>query len=143
MVVIPRALPQRFLHSPKPLNLLRELLSSETISWALQNSYAYDDFKAYFARHGADDVEEAINGSVNRLPTMFSAIEPNDPKTLRLLIEYGGDPNVRGGPSDVPLLALAVVQAEIYSIDTTEIVKTLLAFGADPMVIPKRCGKPT
>ena len=113
MVVVPRTLPWQFLHSPKPLNLLREPLSSETISWALQKSYPYDDFKAFFARHGTEDVGAAINGMINGLPTMFSAIENNDPKILRLLIEYGGDPNVRGGTSDVPMLALAVVLAEV------------------------------
>ena len=103
MVVVPRTLQWRFPHNPKPMNPLRESLSSETISWALQNSYALDDFKAFFAKHGADDVEKAINGSVNGLQPIFTAIECNNPKTLRLLIESGGDPNVRG-PSDAPLL---------------------------------------
>jgi len=32
---------------------------------------------------------------------------------------------------------LAVIESEEDSTDTTELVKTLLAFGADPTVIPK------
>lgn len=43
-------------------------------------------------------MKEAINGSVNGLPTMFSAIKKNDPDIVRLVIEYGGDPNVRSAP---------------------------------------------
>ena len=133
---MPRTSPRRYLFGDKPPNLLGEPLTSEIISWALPQSYAYDDFKVFFASHHSNDVKEATNGSVNGLPTMFSAIQNNDLNNLCLLIEYGGDPNVQG-PSVVPLLALAVIQAKKHSTNTTEIVKTLLAFGVDPMAIPK------
>ena len=119
------------------MDLSKEPLSSETISWALQESFSYDHFKSFFTSHAADEVQEAINGSVNGLPTMFSIVQKNDPETTRLLIEYGGDPNIRADHSNLPLLALAIIQAEDESTNTTELVKTLLAFGADLMVIPE------
>ena len=68
---------------------------------------------------------------------MFSVVQNNSADTTRLLIENGGDPNVRAEHSDIPLLTLAVIKADENSINTTELVKTLLALGADPMVIPE------
>ena len=67
---------------------------------------------------------------------LFYAAERNDVECVRLLIEYGCDVSIND-VDDVPVLAFAVLRTKFTLRDPVEVVKTLVAFGANPRRIPK------
>lgn len=67
---------------------------------------------------------------------MFFAIERNSSDLIRCLRRAGASLDTVILPWDVPLLAYAILFGEPDKIDTTEVVKTLLALGADRFQLP-------
>ncbi|KAF2766666.1 P-loop containing nucleoside triphosphate hydrolase protein, partial [Teratosphaeria nubilosa] len=64
-------------------------------------------------------------------PVLFYAIERNDVEIVRILLEYGADAK-QCDMWDVPPVAYAVMRSKWTVQDPTEVIKTLLGYGADP-----------
>jgi energy-coupling factor transporter ATP-binding protein EcfA2 len=71
-------------------------------------------------------------------PALYSAIGRNSPDMVTLLLEFGMSPHgVDKAGHFIPALAFAVIYGDLYTLDTTEVVKVLLGAGADPKTIPE------
>ncbi|EFX02940.1 ATPase, aaa-2 [Grosmannia clavigera kw1407] len=83
------------------------------------------------------NIEARINGTIEGIPSVFYAVESNDPAMLRLWASYGADVSVIHPTSGTPLLAYAVILSELLDgRDTSPVVATLLSLGASPKSIP-------
>ena len=115
--------------------------SSETLAWALQNSFSFEAIKKYIESYRAEAVQSKVNVNIETddisLPVLFFAVERNCTKTVRFLLELGALPNARTRPYSVPVLGFAIMHAENDLINTTDVVTTLLGLGAPPYDIPK------
>ncbi|KAA8908219.1 P-loop containing nucleoside triphosphate hydrolase protein [Sphaerosporella brunnea] len=108
---------------------LQELLNDENID--------KDEVSTYLLRFETSLVAEAIKEHAEcSLDPLFFAVAANRLDVVELLINYGCNVNaVNVRPeSKMPLLAFAILHGHDLR-DTTEIVRTLLAHGADPSVI--------
>lgn len=92
------------------------------------------DVEQYLNTYADADVRRAINTTTSKITSLFFAVATNEPKALKLLIEKGGDVNSTGGADGIPVLAFAIMHGSRE--DTTEMVRILLAHGADSGVIP-------
>lgn len=63
-------------------------------------------------------------------------MERNSPKLLSLLLSYEANPETKHSAFKLPVLAYAVVYGHREAIDTTELVRILLAAGVNPRIIP-------
>ena len=77
-------------------------------------------------------IRELVSG---RHPVLFYAAERNSVDCVRLLLDYGCDPNACD-VDGVPVLAYTIMRSKTTILNPTDVVKMLLAFGADPRVIP-------
>ncbi|KAL7786205.1 P-loop containing nucleoside triphosphate hydrolase protein [Trichoderma ceciliae] len=69
-------------------------------------------------------------------PLIFYAVESNDEEMVRLLIEFGASVSAVHEPSQVPLLAFAIICGETLPMDTTNMVCVLLSKGASACTLP-------
>lgn len=94
------------------------------------------DVEQYLNTYPKQEVLLAINAtsSYEKITSLFFAVATNEPKALKLLISHGGDVNSTAGVDNIPVLAFAIMHGS--KVDTTEIVRILLAHGADSTVIP-------
>lgn len=115
--------------------------SPDTLAWALQQSFSFDQIQKYLESYKAEEVRGKLNVNIVTdnisLSVLFFAVERNCSKTVRLLLELGSSPNARIAPHSLPVLAFAILHAENDLTNTTEVVKTLLGLGASPHDIPK------
>lgn len=77
------------------------------------------------------------SSNVQEVPLLFYAVERNCARSVRLLLEYGADPNAVVHPYKVPALAFAILHAENEYYNTTSVVTTLLSLVASSSSIPK------
>ena len=114
-----------------------------TIAWAIQNQLSTKCIERYINKF-----TQYLVASLIRLPVyagfgapacsiLFFAIEQNSPELIRLLCKAGASVGLRATPSGLPALAYAVLSAEYSLVDTTDVLITLLAIGADPKDIPE------
>ena len=83
------------------------------------------------------EVERGINDLVEyKHPVLFYAVERNCVDCVKLLVEYGCNVNARD-TNGVPSLAFAIMRTKFTLMNPTEVVKFLLAFGADAYAIPR------
>lgn len=92
------------------------------------------DVEQYLNTYVDADVRRTINTTTSKITSLFFAVATNEPKALKLLIEKGGNVNSTGGADGIPVLAFAIMHGSRE--DTTEMVRILLAHGADSGVIP-------
>lgn len=92
------------------------------------------DVEQYINNYAEDDVRRAINATSSKITSLFFGVATNEPRALKLLIEKGGDVNSTAGADAIPVLAFAIMHGSRE--DTTEMVRILLAHGADSGVIP-------
>lgn len=92
------------------------------------------DVEQYLNTYAEADVRRAINTTSSKITALFFAVATNEPRALKLLIEKGGDVNSTAGADAIPVLAFAIMHGSRE--DTTEMVRILLAHGADSSVIP-------
>lgn len=92
------------------------------------------DVERYLDTYTEQEVRRAINVASSKITSLFFAVATNEPKALKLLIEKGGDVNATAGIDGIPVLAFAIMHGSRE--DTTEMVRILLAHGADSTVIP-------
>ncbi|CAA9959552.1 hypothetical protein HRS9139_01086 [Pyrenophora teres f. teres] len=76
-------------------------------------------------------------------PVLYFAMGRNSPEMTSLLLKFGMSPH---GPDDeahfIPPLVFAAVHGYLQSLDMTEVIKILLATGADPRTVPEdMCGR--
>lgn len=99
------------------------------------NPFRLSDVEQYLNGYSDQEVGLGINApsSYEKLTAIFFAVATNEPKALKLLIDQGADVNsaIEDG---MPVLAFAIMHGSKH--DTTEMVRILLANGADPTVIP-------
>ncbi|CAE7021326.1 hypothetical protein PTTW11_03248 [Pyrenophora teres f. teres] len=71
-------------------------------------------------------------------PVLYFAMGRNSPEMTSLLLKFGMSPH---GPDDeahfIPPLVFAAVHGYLQSLDMTEVIKILLATGADPRTVPE------
>lgn len=94
------------------------------------------DVEQYLSAYPEEQVLHAINAtsSYEKITSLFFAVATNEPKALKLLIDRGGDVNSIAGIDNIPVLAFAIMHGS--KVDTTEVVRILLAHGADSTVLP-------
>lgn len=115
----------------------------KTIAWAIQNQLSTKCIERYISKFAQSLVTYQIRLPVYAgfgVPTcsiLFFAIEQNSPELIRLLCKAGASIGQRATPSGMPPLAYAVLSAEYSLFDTTDVLITLLAIGADPKDIPE------
>jgi hypothetical protein len=69
-------------------------------------------------------------------PALYYAIERNSIEAVQILLEYGINPDEHKPCFSIPPLAFAIIHGRSAAVNTTEVVKQLLAYGADPNIIP-------
>ncbi|KAI8940545.1 hypothetical protein NX059_004223 [Plenodomus lindquistii] len=134
-------LPETSRNRPRisPEKELEELICSSkfhtiALCKAVSNGCDLESVKAYIERY-RDDPEEFPVMMGLATPCLCYAIGKNSPKMVTLLVEYGigacGTLDGEQKSDMVPPLAFAVIHGHTDSVDTTEIVKILLA--AEPL----------
>ena len=113
------------------------------LAWAIQNRLSLKCVERYLDKFERPVLKiQMVNGvhagfGLPICPILFFAIEQNSPELVRLLCKNGAQPGDRATPSGLPGLAYAVLSAEYGLIDTTDVLITLLAVGADPKDVPE------
>jgi hypothetical protein len=103
---------------------------------ALQHNLRSSDVLEYFSYFSGDAVRDSINQTVDKVPSIFYAVATNNEDIIQIWIDHGGDANAIDGRFQVPLLAFAILNSLTIKADTTAVVVTLLAHGANHSVIP-------
>ncbi|KAL9122673.1 MAG: hypothetical protein Q9187_000770 [Circinaria calcarea] len=109
------------------------------LALALQRMLNIEDIRLYVLNYPDEVIRGNINSPVVGCPPIFYAAARNESKAIQMLVEFGADPNSWSVTWNVPVLAFAIFQAVAgnQSMDTTNIVKTLLGAGAYPTMIPR------
>ena len=107
-----------------------------SIVGALQRGANEQAVQTYFNYFDAMIISRHINDTVDGFPSIFYATATNNDHILRAWIAFGADVNAVHPPSQVPLLAFAIVHSETIERETSHIVATLLSLGATPLAIP-------
>lgn len=111
--------------------------SIDTLAAGIAQGASAAAIKQYLASYPQYLLDEQIGALVHqRHPVLFYAIERNDVDCVRHLLQHGCNANA-GDVTAVPALAYAVMRSKWTVVNPVEVVKTLLAFGADPQVIPR------
>ena len=114
-----------------------------TLAWAIQNQLSTKCIERYINKFAQSQTRSQIcfgvyaGPGLPNCPILFFAIEQNSPELIRLLCKAGAMVGQKATPSGLPPLAYAVLSAEYSLVDTTDVLITLLAIGADPKDIPK------
>ncbi|KAI4610499.1 hypothetical protein J4E80_008263 [Alternaria sp. BMP 0032] len=104
---------------------------------AITYGCSIDSVRTYMEHYRKNNA--AFQGMVHQaIPVLYYAIGRNSPEMVSLLLEYGFSPEGCINTTHfIPALAFAVIHGHLQLQDTTEIVKVLLAGGADPKSIPE------
>jgi hypothetical protein len=104
-----------------------------------QDTMEIEDVSEYLVQFPTTLVTQEIkNEAQTTMDPLFFAVAANRLDAVELLINYGANVNARHTGqcfAALPLLAFAIIRGNNESRDTTEVVRTLLAHGADPSVI--------
>jgi hypothetical protein len=122
--------PDLVLSTRKGLSFNAEVLAS-----ALASGCTIPAIKSYLQSYARESVKRGLQTAVRDHLAITYAIDRNSPKCLQMLLEYGADPNTNCFGS-VPILGLAIMRTKWTARNATEIVKVLLANGADCRSIP-------
>jgi ATP-dependent Clp protease ATP-binding subunit ClpB len=127
---------------PAEYNTVNDVVKSNTISitslcMALQNGCHFSQIKDWLQRLSRSIVEEVVSSKLRGCSPLFYAVERHSPECIALLVEYGADVNTDSDRNNLPLLAFAIFDGMRTAVNSTEVVRILLAHGADPEDIPK------
>ena len=111
--------------------------SARNLAWALQSVHSAENIQHFINKHPPASIDILVNSDVEGYPPIFYAIERNCTPTLGAILENGGSPNSISSFQNIPALAFAICHAEVRKFNTVSVVKMLLAYGADPKVIPQ------
>ncbi|KAK4549484.1 hypothetical protein LTR36_006481 [Oleoguttula mirabilis] len=110
--------------------------SVETLAAGIAQGCSAGAVRGYLESYPGFQVEAGIKVLVNGChPVLFYALERNCVDCVRLLLEHGCDAKVHD-IYHVPALAFAIMRSKWMVVSPTEVVKTLLGFGAQPDVVP-------
>ncbi|KAF2194328.1 P-loop containing nucleoside triphosphate hydrolase protein [Zopfia rhizophila CBS 207.26] len=110
---------------------LRRLVSG------LQSGIRVAQVQRYLSFFTVLTLRRELATSLEGFPSIFYAVATNDEKIVWAWVENGGDPNAVEPKTRVPLLAFAILRAEVSGKDTTAVVMTLLSIGSSISVIPR------
>ena len=111
--------------------------SARVLAWALQNRLTIQAIQRYALSYASEDVKAAIDRHVEGYQALFYAIQRNEVSAVSLILKCSANPNARSEQEKIPVLGYAIFHAECQVINTVEVVKILLAMGANPKVIPQ------
>ena len=117
--------------------------SLNKVAWAIQNKLSPACIERYIKKFDRTFVTSPISFGVPNgfgapcCPILFYAIEQNSPELVRILHKAGANVGSTTFPFGLPALAYAVLCAEYTSDDTTDVLITLLAIGANPKDVPE------
>ncbi|KAF2146737.1 uncharacterized protein K452DRAFT_323839 [Aplosporella prunicola CBS 121167] len=105
------------------------------LSAAIQCGCSIDAISAYLESYDHVTIRTEINAPVEGLCTaLFYAIERNDTQCVTLLLQHGANPTI---PSfQMPALGFAIINGKQSLSNPLDVIKTLLAYGADAKAIP-------
>lgn len=109
-------------------------MSTNTLAWLIQNGITPDHLKDFLARFSADDRALAMAGMENGFGLLHFAVRRRCPRILQLLLEQRAP--MFKSRAKIPLLAWTIMDSAYDNSSVTDIVKTLLATGADPCDVP-------
>ncbi|KAL7771228.1 hypothetical protein CFE70_001171 [Pyrenophora teres f. teres 0-1] len=106
---------------------------------AISHGCSLDSLREHIQQYREDDGDEVFKRMMKQAtPVLYYAIGRNSPEMVSLLIELGISPY---GSNDevhfIPALPFTVIYGHLHLVDTTEVLKILIAAGADPGVIPE------
>ncbi|RFU74129.1 p-loop containing nucleoside triphosphate hydrolase [Trichoderma arundinaceum] len=110
--------------------------SPDTIAAAIQHGVPTYRIRNYLNIYDPRLLELDINSNVMGFPLIFYAVESNNEDMVRLLVDFGASVASIYEPSQVPLLAFAIICGETLQMDTANMVSVLLSKGASARVIP-------
>lgn len=114
-----------------------DYFSMRDVVGAIQDRMSFEIIQRYFGFYDRKMVSRRINDSVEDVPAMFFVVASNHESLLRMWVSYGGDVNATYGPTEIPLVAFAIINSDIIQNDTTLVVATLLSLGTKCTTIPK------
>jgi hypothetical protein len=109
--------------------------SIKTLCAAIQDSCTVDAIKRCTQSYrGSPKTHEVI--SRDGWPALYYAAQHNSGELVTLFLQHDVNARMADTSFPIPLLAYAVIYGEKKALDTSEVVKLLLAAGYDPTVIP-------
>lgn len=137
-----RVLPSSLLYDDDALpdERLRRLgsptsFSVKTLCAGIQKNCTVDAIKWYIQSYQSSATANKLLSN-DGWPSLYYAAERNSGELITLLIQNGVDANPACITFSIPLIAYAIVRGNAEAIDTSEVVKLLLAADYDPTVIP-------
>ena len=129
------------LHNPDTSLLSKRLsspISVKNLAAAVQRGCAFETIKRYLRTYEPIQ-QNQVSKDIQGIPLIFHAAESNSVPIVELLLNYGARPDTKCliGGNRVPLLAFVICYGGENLVDTTEMVKTLLAWGANPVLLPR------
>jgi len=113
-------------------------LDMTELAAAVQNGINIQRIQMHLGSYPSVVVKSHINDLVQGFPSVFYAVESNDPAMLRLWAAHGADISATHPQSGIPLLAYAIILGDVLDgSDTSTMVATLLSLGASPKVVPE------
>ncbi|WEW57194.1 hypothetical protein PRK78_002656 [Emydomyces testavorans] len=113
-------------------------VSIASVICAIRAHQDYDFIKTLLTVYLRSEAKEALAENPNSYSTLLAAINADKPELVKLLLEHGANPNATS-INGIPILMNAINNPSIYA---SRIVKSLLALGADPDVIPSHLWEP-
>jgi hypothetical protein len=111
--------------------------STETVAAGLANGCTTAALHGYLSSYPAAQLNVGITDMVKGChPVLFYALERNDVSCVKVLVDYGCDVKACDYWG-VPALAYGIMRSKWTVENPTEVVKTLLGYGADPNVVPR------
>ena len=109
--------------------------SVQTLCAAIQKKCSLTAFKAYLQTYaGSPGFQETLTN--HGWPLLYHAAERNSVKMVSVLQQHGVNTEVPNNTFSIPLLAYVAIHGQAEAIDTSEVMKLVLANGANPTVIP-------
>jgi hypothetical protein len=109
--------------------------SNRTLCAAVQNNCSIDAIKWYIQSYQTNSRSKKLL-ITEGWPALYYAAERNSGELVKLLSKAGVNAAKIGSIFSIPLVAYVVVHGHVKAIDTSAVLKTLLAAGYDPTVIP-------
>ena len=113
-----------------------EAFSIYVLAAGIRQGCSVQALNIYLSAFSREQVQNGIQGLVSgRHPVLFYAAERNEVDYVRLLLDHGCDAkacDING----VPALAYAIMRSRSTLLNPVDVVKMLLAFGADPRTVP-------
>ncbi|KAI0570487.1 clpA ATP-binding subunit of Clp protease and DnaK/DnaJ chaperone [Pyrenophora tritici-repentis] len=109
--------------------------SIKTLCAAIYNKCTVNAIKSYIHSYQASTKATKLLSN-DGWPALYYAIGRNSCDLIAVLLQHGVDAISSNNTFCIPLIAYAIIYGHIEAIDTSEIVKLLLAAGCNPTTIP-------